>query len=230
MCRISEDEVLLGFVIAVSVWLFVGLPLLYSPDTTGTAMASPSLLTLLIGFFGGSVASWILGTIFNWCKRPIISARLVQGKGCYVTTSRGNPRTHDARFLRLLVENTGRSSIQNCKGYITSITRIVNGNRSPVQQEVLELEWSSGGAASARSIPQGAFFYMNIASLELVQPGPFVLLLAVGWTPNHLAHLLQGAATFELEIKIAAENAAPLDRIVRFEFDPQQQDIRFQFD
>lgn len=99
-----------------------------------------------------------------------------------------------------------------------------------MQQEVLELEWSSGGGTSPRGIPRGAFFYMNVASLDLVQNGPPVLRLSVGWMPNHLAHLFGAAATFELELKIAAENAAPLDRIVRFEFDPQHQDLRFQFD
>jgi hypothetical protein len=104
----------------------------------------------------------------------------------------------------------------------------VNGNRSPVQQEVLELEWSGVGGTNPRSIPRGAFFYMDVASLDLVRGGPPVLQPRVGWMPNHLAHLFQGAATFELSVKIAAENAAPVDRIVRFEFDPQQQNLLFQ--
>jgi hypothetical protein len=48
--------------------------------------------------------------------------------------------------------------------------------------------------------------------------------------PNHLANLLGAAATFELEIKVAAENAAPVNRVVRSGFDPRQQDRHFQFD
>lgn len=136
-----------------------------------------------------------------------------------------------ARFLRLLIENRGRSTINDCKGYITGVTQIVNGNRAPLQQEVLELEWSSGGAAEARSVPRGAFFYMNVASLDPVQQGPpFVLRFCVLWLPNHFDHLFGHTATFELQIKIAADNAAPIDRVVRFDFDPQQQDLHFHYD
>jgi len=174
--------------------------------------------------------SLMLTSIYYWLNRPIISVRLVKEKGCYVTTSRGNPPTHKARYLRLLVENTGRSSIQSCKGYVTSITHTVNGIPSAVEQEVLELGWSGGGGTNPRSIPRGAFFYMDVVSLDLVKSGPPVLQLAVGWMPNHLANLFQSAATFELGVKIAAENAAPVDRIVRFEFNPQQNDLLFQFD
>lgn len=170
----------------------------------------------------------VLSGIYRWWTPPILSARLVQGRGCYVTTSRGNPPTHDARFLRLFIENRGLSTIHNCKGYITGVTRIVNGNRVPLQQEVLELTWSSGGDAESRSIPRSAFFYMNVASLDLVQPS--VLQFCVHWTPNHFTHLFGQAATFELQVKIAADNAAPIDRIVRFDFDPQQQNLHFQYD
>jgi hypothetical protein len=193
-------------------------------------MAIPSWLSILLGFLGGSVTSLFLGRLFTWWERPISSVRLVQGMGCYVTTSRGNPPTHEARFLRLLIENTGRSSIKNCKGYVTGITRIVNGERLPVQQEVLELTWASGGANDPRTIPHGAFFYMNVASLDLMQSGPPILQLTVSWLPNHLLNLFGAAATFELNIKVASENAAAVDRIVRFEFDPQHQDLVFQFD
>jgi hypothetical protein len=218
-----------GFLVALPLWLFAGLPLLDWFSTMDhqhqAAELGTALLPVLIGFLGGSVMSSVLAGIYRWWTRPILSARLVQERGCYVTTSRGDPPTHDARFLRLLIENQGRSTIHNCKGYITGVTQIVNGNRAPLQQEVLELTWSSGGAAEPRSIPRGAFFYMNVASLDLVQHGPPVLQFCVVWTPNHFAHLFGHTATFELQIKIADDNAAPIDRIVRFDFDPQQQDL-----
>jgi hypothetical protein len=229
----AEDVIVIGFLVALSLWLFVGLPLLnwFSiMDHQHQAEFVTWLAPVLIGFLGGSVMSWILAGIQRWWTRPILSARLVQGRGCYVTTSRGNPPTHDARFLRLLIENRGRSTIHNCKGYITAVTQSVNGNRTPLQQEVLELEWSSGGAAEPRSIPRRAFFYMNVASLDLVQHGPPCLRFAVLWTPNHFGKLFGPAATFELEIKVAADNAAPVDRMVCFEFDPQWQDLHFGYD
>jgi hypothetical protein len=161
MPRISEDVIVLGFLIALPLWLFGGLPLLdwfSTMDHQHQTELLTGLAPVLIGFLGGSVMSWVIASVHAWWTRPILSARLVEGKGCYVTTSRGNPPTHDARFLRLLIENQGLSTAHNCKGYITDVTQIVNGNRPPPQQEVLELEWSSGGAAEPRSIPRGAFF------------------------------------------------------------------------
>jgi hypothetical protein len=228
----AEDVIVVGVLVAVALWLFVGLPLLYRCPTMDQNQTD--FMTrygpVLFAFLGGSVMSSVFGGIYKRWTRPILSAKLVQGMGCYVTTSRGNPPTHQARFLRLLVENRGLSTIHNCKGYITGITQIVNGNRTPLQHEVLELLWSSSGGEKPRSIPRGAFFYMDIASLDLVQPGPHILRLSVLWLPHHFAHLFGPAATFELQVKIAADNAAPFDRSVRFDFNPQRNDLDFEYD
>lgn len=72
---------------------------------------------------------------------------------------------------------------------------------------------------------------MDIASLDVI-PQNSVLGLSVLWLPNHFVGLLQPAATatLELQIKIAADNAAPVDRTVRFDFDAQWHDLRFQYD
>jgi hypothetical protein len=235
MPKSSEDIVVIGSLAAFTMWTYVALPLvLYLSSEPGIqqqsiAMTSTNWTGLVIGFLGGSLATFIVNRIVSWWERPVLSARLEDGKGCYVTTSRGNPPTHQARFLRLLIENRGRSPIKNCTGYIIDIARVVKGNPVSVQQEVLELSWSSGGNTSGRSIPRGAFFYMNVASLDLIPAGG-VLNLCVGWFPNHLAHLPTSAGTFELHIKIVAENLAPIDRKVRFEFGPHLQDLIFSFD
>ena len=233
MSAASEDAIPLSIVIAVPIWLFGGLPLLNyfsAMDQQTKIELMEKTAPILIGFLGGSVMAWLITKVHAWWTRPIISALIKSGKGCYVTTSRGNPPTHNARFLRLLIENRGRSTIHNCKGYIIGVSQIVNGASTNPQQEVLELEWSSGGAANPRSIPRGAFFYMNVASLDLVKNGPSELRFGVLWTPNHFAHLFGAAATLELQIKIAADDAAPIDRIVRFDFDPQSQNLDFQYD
>jgi hypothetical protein len=229
-----EDFIVLGFLSAMALWTYVGVPAVYSwNDPTNQSatitMQATNWLTLLITFLGGSMASFGVKALIDRRNRPIIRARVVNGRGCYVTTGRGNPPTHQARFLRLIIENDGYSSIKDCKGYITAIRRIVNGSPMTVQQEVLELCWSVGDGARPRNIPRGAFFYLDVASLDLV-PGGGQLGLSVAWWPNHFANLLAIAATFELEIKIAADNAAPVDRIVRFDFNPQHQDLIFTFD
>jgi len=190
-------------------------------------MQSANWIAVLIGFLGGSVFSSILGGIYAWLSRPILSVRLVRGKGCYVTTSRGNPPTHQARFLRLLIENVGLSAVKGCAGYIVSIRKTASGISQPVEQEVVELAWT--GSSGPRDIPRGAFFYLGLASLDLTLPNR-MLGLVVNWMPNHLAPLLADTGTFELEIIVAAENAKPVRRTIRFEFDPQQSDLTFRYD
>jgi hypothetical protein len=235
MPKISEDTIVIGSLAIFTVWGYVGLPLLlYLQSEPGSqqqsiAMTSTNWTVIVFSFVGGSLATFIVNRIVSWWERPVLSAQLVDGKGCYVTTSRGNPPTHQARFLRLLIENKGRSPIKNCTGYIIDIARIEKGQRVSVQQEVLELCWSSGSSASRRSIPRGAFFYIDVASLDLI-PGGHVLQLCASWFPNHLIHLLTVAGTLELNIKIAAENVAPIDRKVRFEFGPHLQELIFRFD
>jgi hypothetical protein len=138
----SEDIIVLGFLSAFTLWTYVVLPLHYSWSGSShhsSAMSSMNWVIPVVSFLGGSMATHLVKSAFDYVMRPVISARLVDHRGCYVTTSRGNPPTHNARFLRLLIENSGRSSIRNCSGYVTSITRIENGIPLPVQQEVLEL-------------------------------------------------------------------------------------------
>jgi hypothetical protein len=221
--------------VVLPLWLFVGLPFVYLPikfsseplELSVTMTTWLPLLSLLIGLLGGSLMAYLLGQAVAHFRRPIIDASLVRRKGCYVTTSLGNPPTHEARFLRLLIENKGKTAIHGCTGYITGIV-IKSANNQEVQEEVLKLKWSHGDA-SPRNIPIGTFFHMDIASLVLTA-GNHVLWLGVESMPSHLAPLLLTAGTFELQIKIAAENAQPLDRKVAFEFQPQADNLRVQFD
>jgi len=221
--------VVLSSLTAFALWLFLGLPFLYSDQQGADMTWIPSVL---IGFLGGSVMASLLAWVRTWWSRPILSAHLVQGKGCYVTTARGNPPTHDAKFLRLIIQNQGRSTVHNCKGYIIGIKRSINGVNTNVQEEVLELEWSSGGASDPRSIPPSAFFYMNVAFVDLI-PGAHCLWLGVSWMPNHYVHMFGSnapAAPFELLVRVVADNCSPIDRFVRFDFAPQSQDLLIQYD
>jgi hypothetical protein len=191
-------------------------------------MSNMGWVQVLIGFAGGSVTA----TLINWavahCRRPIIRARLVPNIGCYVETGRGNPETHRAKFLRLQVGNTGQSLLTSCSGYITRITKRQNGQTLNDEREVLELGWSHQDT-TPRDIPRNTFFYMDIAALERFAPANNTLLLAAR-LPNHLAGLLNGRASFELEILIAAGNAKPVSRSVRFDFDPANPELVFAYD
>jgi hypothetical protein len=151
------------------------------------------------------------------------------GRGCYITTYFGEPPTHQGKFLRLLVENVGRSAVKGCVGYIVSITKTEGGVPQPIEQEVWELAWTAAKGLTPRDIPRGAFFHLGLASLELTYPN-CKLGLVVHSRYNHLEPFLADVGAFELEVVVAAENVEPVRRTVRFEFDPQQNDLVFQYD
>lgn len=232
MRKISEGTVVIGLLALFSFWLFVGLPFFYLPlkfkCLDGCSLTvSASGGGYVLSFVSGSVMAWILGQISTRYQRPIMNAKLVPNMGCYVTTMRGNPPTHPAKFLRLLVENAGRSPIKGCTAYILGISRIVKGVRVDDQREVLELHWSQGGRDQQRTIPRGAFYYVDVASLDVV--GTYsVLGLCLRWTPNHMMALASGR--YELAVRVVAENLPPVNRIVVFDFDSTKADLQFRYD
>jgi hypothetical protein len=81
----------------------------------------------LASFLGGGVVAWGLQSLIaNWITHPIISVRLDESKGSTgevtVTTVDNQDNVisrHQAKDIRLHVENTGRSTIKDCSGYIT---------------------------------------------------------------------------------------------------------------
>jgi len=131
-------------------------------------MADPNWVAILFGFAGGSVASTLINLGLGRWSRPVIRACLVPRSGCYVETGRGNPRTHRAKFLRLQIKNSGRSSVKGCTGYITRLKKHQSGQTVNDAREVLALKWALSGGVNARDIPRGAFFYMDIAALDRV--------------------------------------------------------------
>jgi hypothetical protein len=97
-----------------------------------------ALLAALIGFAGGSLMATIIGAfVTHLIFHPVISVRLDKRKGSYgdvpidftFTDEAGKERKErmPAKFLRLHVENTGRSSIKACSGYIRQASEASRG-------------------------------------------------------------------------------------------------------
>jgi hypothetical protein len=192
------------------------------------AIMDPSWGALAIGFAGGSVAAAAIGALAKYWLRPIITVRLDLKKGSYVssivfaTDPNGQSFTFPARFLRLHVENTGRSSIKDCSGYITKGTKSGPGQKSEDQKEVLLMGWSHI-KEKARDIPRGAFFHLDVVSLYLLPDGRIILYLPD--LPNSLGNFFADKATYTFEILVAADNADPSKILVGFDYDPQNDEL-----
>jgi hypothetical protein len=199
---------------------------------------------LLIAFVGGSLMATAISAFVRYLVvHPVISVRLdedrgsnapvidayrVDGQGNPVIDGQGNPAKHKARYLRLYVENTGHSSIKDCSGYITKITKRVAGTQSHSKQEVIDLGWTHqrAGNANQRDIPRGAFFHLDVVSVHQ-WPGPGWKLELPQGIPNTLLEFLTGKAKYEFEILIAADNARPRRVLVKFDYDPEKDELRF---
>ena len=128
-----------------------------------------------------------------------------------------------AKYLRLVIENTGKSSVKDCSGYITKISKSSEGRPIPPEQEVLQLGWSHK-SVDPRSIPRGAFFHMDVVSLHLKPEGRKLILSQM---PHSLSSFFEDKATYDFEVLIAADNASPTRCLVRFDYDPQSDDLTF---
>jgi hypothetical protein len=193
-------------------------------------MDDPNWAALLIAFVGGSLMATVISAFVMYLvAHPVISVRLDEARGSYPPVidvyrvdGQGNPVKHKARFLRLHVENTGLSSIKDCSGYITHIRKNVAGTLSGSKEEVIALGWAHH--ASQRDIPRGAFFHLDVVSVQQ-WPGPEWKLNLPQGIPNTLTEFLAGKATYVFEILIAADNARPRRRIpVKFDYDPTASD------
>ena len=192
---------------------------------------------LLIAFVGGSLMTAVISAFVKHCIfHPVISVRLDNESGSYGTTvvyqvlqqpeQLGGHQLgpvqlltggHQARYLRLHVENTGLSSIKDCSGHITKITKRVRGTPSQAPLDVVDLGWVNKNKMTT-DIPRGAFFHMDVVTLHLTDllPPERKLTIPQG-VPTHLLPFFSDKATYEFEIFIAADNARP--RRVRVKFD-----------
>jgi hypothetical protein len=136
--------------------------------------------------------------------------------------------SHEARYLRLHIENTGLSSIRDCCGLITKITKHTADKGQIIRpQEVIYLGWSHYPESKTRDIPRGAYFYMDIVTVELLSSERRKLRLSTAFPATLINFFNDEKATYEFKLLIAADNAKPQrDITVTFKYDPKSDDLR----
>ena len=132
-----------------------------------------------------------------------------------------------ARYFRLHVENTGLSSVKDCCGFMTKLTRHTDKGQTIPVEEILDLGWAHHPNSNTRDIPRGAAFHMDIATLYL-WPSPAPRELRPIYFPSTLKDFFKDKGTYEFEILVAADNARPNRKIpVKFTFDPASDELVF---
>jgi hypothetical protein len=192
-------------------------------------------VALLVGFAGGGlVATVVSAFVTHLIFHPVVSVRLDEKKGSHgrVTIyhfdrdSRKVIGTSQAKYFRLHVENTGRSTVRACSGYITKIEKRISGQSTASEEEVISLGWASYGQSDARDIPRGAFFHMDIATLYLDAASRGTLHL--DRVSSSLENFFKDKATYTFKILVASDNARPNWITVEFTFDPERDRLEFE--
>lgn len=189
-------------------------------------MQSQLIWPLFVAFISGSFFAFLVSSAWAWWNRPVIFASLVKDAGCYVPAIDSNGL--ELSFLRLRIENTGRTEIQNCSAYCVALGVSRNGTKLHNAQEVLDLSWSHAGAA-ARSIPRGGFFYLDLVSLARHNSAQNILRPAFK-VPFSFQNLFSDAGHYQLEIFIGASNAAPTSKTIAFDYEPSSRDLVVRYD
>jgi hypothetical protein len=190
----------------------------------------------ILAFAGGSVmAAGITAFVKHCIFHPVISVCLDRRKGCtgrvplYKLDEKGQltgQYSHDAQYLRLRIENTGLSSIRDCCGLITGLTKHTADKGQVVPpQEVFYLGWAHHSESKTRNIPRGAYFYMDIATLDLFSPTRRIRLSA-DFSTTLIKFFNDEKATYEFKILVAADNAKPQrDITITVDYDPKSDEL-----
>lgn len=110
-------------------------------------------------------------------KRPIIDVRLDRTLGCHgpvplaLTIGPGGAaiarQERGGRYLRLHIQNTGRTLMQKCGGHLVKITSAAQGRKATFDSEVVACGWANIDQLKI-DIPPGAHFYMDVPAATLV--------------------------------------------------------------
>ncbi len=182
-----------------------------------------SFFQLLSGSFGGAVMALALKLCWDHRQRPRLKAELKQKGGYRSFPAQGG---YPAKYLRLKVSNIGHSCVCKCKAYIVHVTK--STGEEPFDEEISPLLWSN--ADLEMDIPRGVSLYLDVCTLHAEPDKPARLDPAVPKEKNRFERFFEDRAQYEMTIVVAAENAEPLSRKVKFDFDPAQKDLTVQWD
>jgi hypothetical protein len=171
--------------------------------------------SLLVAVLGGLFAlmlqqarDWLLGPRLKvtWDRRA---------GGCVVDTDQGNPSTHEptgkGRYLRLRIDNDGRSTARNVCVSIVKITRRIPGSgEDSFDEEVMDLTYPFGtptGRVTRADLPPKTHRFINLCHTIVELDGGHRFDFDVWPIPIRLIPKYQkSVAHFDVELMIAADN------------------------
>lgn len=171
--------------------------------------------------------------IHKFWIRPIIRVQLDDEADCHQRTplvsKQDGKVAGQVMYLRLRIQNRGRTTIKDCFGNLVRMTVWDGGGKAfDFAREVIPLGWAQYPGSKQRNIPREEKYYLDVATLLLSDDRRHnSLCWPLCWPDSlptnmseFLASLPTGKATYLFEIRVNSDNARPRSVPVQFVFDP----------
>jgi len=177
-------------------------------------MADFSDPQVLGAILGGGLAGAVLNQIANeglrWLRKPTLRIRFsADAKGCIADTPTADPNTGTIngkqRYLRLRIENIGRTSAQQVSACMTHVDyRSKSGQHDIFAREVIELKFAMS-QQTAKNIGSRAHRFVDV--FGVADAGGVHSGLGVKMLPLALSKILTGPGEYSLKVIVTADNA-----------------------
>jgi hypothetical protein len=178
--------------------------------------AQSSLLVPLLSGLAGSIITVTVQYLRDWVIQPSlrVTAHADVG-GCVVQTPAFDKKTlqnvGDQRYLRLRIDNDGRTTAKNVCVSIVKITRQIPGSgQESFDEEVMDLTYpfARGGESVTRvDMPPKTHRFINLCHTIKMRSGEQEFLFDVEVLPIRMKAMYDNsAADFQIELMIAADN------------------------
>ncbi|TYO66992.1 hypothetical protein FXV83_08465 [Bradyrhizobium hipponense] len=177
-------------------------------------MADFSDPQVLGAILGGGLAGAVLNQIANeglrWLRKPTLRIRFsADAEGCIADTPTADSQTGkingQQRYLRLRVENIGRTAAQRVSVCMTHVDyRSPSGPQERFAREVIELKFAMG-SGTVKDI--GARSHRFVDVFGVADAGGIHCVLGVEMMPLALATVLIGPGDYSLKVIATADNA-----------------------
>lgn len=178
---------------------------------------------ILAGVIGGGIVAVLGQLLAAWLRRPNVVLSVGTASQVDTPYRSGSEQTR-ARYLRLKVENNGRTAAHGCKVFARRIEKTAaNGSKIViVEDDWFDLSWAYGrvvdGTSFAMDLPRGAKRYADVCFS--VEAGPMRgLHIASNNFPIRLEEGFQMPGTFSVTVVVAGDDFEPSEHTITFQYD-----------
>jgi hypothetical protein len=192
-------------------------------------------ITGLTGGLAGALLTLFGQALWRWWNRPILEIVFRDEPGCIVPVegwlldkstltplknSLGNTRRGKFRYLRLKIENRGKTFAKNVSVCVTQITyRAAGTGEQTFEEEVFELGLApTAGNRFVFNLAAGGHRFVDFVHTLLDDENNLELVFDFGEGAHRLASLNLGSGNYVVKVFASAENAESITRDLHWSY------------